>query len=340
MLRLVDGLEVAALMDVDTTAARAWARVLGGPPVLWEFDRLLREAPLDALLITSPLAVRWEQACAALEAGVHVLCEVPLARSVAECDQLLAAATRGRALLMPAFARRFERAFGCVRESVAVGELGERLQARCDWSFYSPWGERRVALRTWQGVFREHAHQTVDLCRWWLDEVETVSADVDEMDGALRAADQANLILTHSGGISVHHISRTTRRSPVEQYILEGTGGSLHLSFGTGWSHDSSEPCRVTRQLHGEEPEDLTPASLPRLEEEIRRHHPYKLLLDRFVAAARDNEAPGITGTDGRKALEVLEAARMSTVERAKIALPLSPTGIGPRGFRDVYEPV
>ncbi len=62
-----------------------------------------------------------------------------------------------------------------------AGELGEVIQARCEFAWHIPgtgdegWQARRMTLG---GMFQDHGSHTIDLCRWWLGDVTTVSAEV------------------------------------------------------------------------------------------------------------------------------------------------------------------
>lgn len=58
------------------------------------FGGLVEDRAIDAVVIATPNLLHAPQAIACLEAGVHVLVEKPMARSVAECDAMLAAANR------------------------------------------------------------------------------------------------------------------------------------------------------------------------------------------------------------------------------------------------------
>lgn len=104
---MLDGVEVAALCDLDTTALERGSEIVGRrfgrkPPCFsdWRDDALLTTAP-DAALISTDWATHATIACACMERGLDVAVEVPAALSVAECRQLTATAdATGRRCLM------------------------------------------------------------------------------------------------------------------------------------------------------------------------------------------------------------------------------------------------
>jgi predicted dehydrogenase len=252
-----------------------------------------------------------------------------MARTLQECERMAEAAEENHVLLIPAYVKRFDRTFLYARQAIGEGVLGELQQVRCDWSFYAGWGDRRGILKRWAGVFEEHAHHTIDLCRWWLGEVESVSADIDIGQTLDAKTDQfANLILTHTRGVSIHHISRVFHKRPVEQYLLTGTQGTLHITHGVEWNQVVSEPFSMTLHLQGLPAQEIPQTAFPRIEEAIRAHHPGRRLLAHFAACIRAGQTPQIVGCDGCRVVEILNAGYLSTYERAKITLPLTRSAV------------
>ena len=138
--RQLPGAQVVALCDRDAsqfTDASVRGNVAGadapldlsGAEIFTDFDRMLAEAKLDAISLVLPTALHVDFAAKALAAGVHVLCEKPMALNVAECDRLLAAAQASRARLMVAHCVRFWPEYEKARELVAGGSCGRVLAA-------------------------------------------------------------------------------------------------------------------------------------------------------------------------------------------------------------------
>jgi len=81
--------EVTALCDLDrsTTAELGKAFELPADRLYTDYDEFLN-APLDAVVIATPIRCHAEQTVKALEAGKHVLCEQTVAYTVEECEQV------------------------------------------------------------------------------------------------------------------------------------------------------------------------------------------------------------------------------------------------------------
>jgi predicted dehydrogenase len=110
---------------VDPNAART-AQIGKSFPMARQFARVedLPAADGSLAVIASPPGVHSAQACALLAAGRHVLCEKPLATSVAEAQSMIAAAQQAARLLAAGMMRRFYPAAQALRENLAAGWLG------------------------------------------------------------------------------------------------------------------------------------------------------------------------------------------------------------------------
>ena len=106
IVRALDGNsrgELRAVAGRDEGRARAFAARHGAPVTHPTFDALLEDPLIDAVYIALPNGLHAEWTIRALDAGKHVLCEKPLALSVAEVDGIMAAAARSERIAAEAF---------------------------------------------------------------------------------------------------------------------------------------------------------------------------------------------------------------------------------------------
>src|SRR5262249_25340616 len=104
---------------------RRIAEHFGHPAMFTSYERMLAEAALDAVLICTPHALHAPQAAAALDAGLHVLVEKPLALSVREAESLAARARERSRVLAVAVTPPFWAHCHALRGWVAAGRIGE-----------------------------------------------------------------------------------------------------------------------------------------------------------------------------------------------------------------------
>jgi predicted dehydrogenase len=116
--------ELAAVCRRDPRELERIAAHFGGPPGFTDYDRMLAEASLDAVLICTPHALHAAQAAAALERGLHVLTEKPLALSTRDAEALVEKAKATGRVLTVAVNPPFWAHCHAVRELVSGGRLG------------------------------------------------------------------------------------------------------------------------------------------------------------------------------------------------------------------------
>lgn len=129
--------EVAALADPDPQALAAAATVARGAVALDGLEALLAH-PLEGLVIATPSAMHARVARAALDAGLAVFCQKPLAISAADTAAVLDAARRADRLLGVDFSYREATALERVRALAAGGELGDVFA--WDLTFHNAYG--------------------------------------------------------------------------------------------------------------------------------------------------------------------------------------------------------
>jgi predicted dehydrogenase len=128
---------IAAIADPRKAAVREAAQLAPGALLGEGLEDLLR-LPLDGIVIATPSAAHAEQALAALERGLPVFCQKPLARTRDETRRVVAAARNADRLLEVDLSYRRVRGIPEVREAIRAGEIGE-LYAM-DLTFHNAYG--------------------------------------------------------------------------------------------------------------------------------------------------------------------------------------------------------
>ena len=136
---------VDAVASRTLERAEAYARQWGIERVFGSYDAMLADPAIDVVYIALPNALHAMWTVRAVEAGKHVLCEKPLALSVAEVDAVIAAAARHGRVVAEGFRYRHHPQTALVRQLVAGGALGD--------------------LRLVRGSFTLH-HTRVEDARW------------------------------------------------------------------------------------------------------------------------------------------------------------------------------
>jgi xylose dehydrogenase (NAD/NADP) len=132
---LAEGASVIAIAARDRERAQAQADMFGIATVYRSYEELLADPEIEAVYIPLPNALHVEWSVRALEAGKHVLCEKPLARTEAEARRAFAVARAQERLLMEAFMWRHSPQTRRLAELLAGGAVGSLRIVRATFGF-------------------------------------------------------------------------------------------------------------------------------------------------------------------------------------------------------------
>jgi myo-inositol 2-dehydrogenase / D-chiro-inositol 1-dehydrogenase len=164
------GVELAAVCSVVLDEVLEARKALGNPAGFMKFDEMLARCPLDAVVLTTPSSLHAGQIEAALNAGLHVFCEKPLATTMAECERAATAVARHpHRVFMLGFMRRYDPSYVFAKQQIDAGAIGRPILFRG----YSvdPLSAIEDALKYAPhsaGQFLDMAVHDIDLARWLL----------------------------------------------------------------------------------------------------------------------------------------------------------------------------
>jgi predicted dehydrogenase len=127
------GVEIAAIAGLEDAVRIELAEQYGVERHVPRWEDLLEEPGLDAVSVAVPTFLHAPIAVAALERGLHVLSEKPIARSVAEADAMVEAARTAGRILDVAFNHRRRGDIEALKSVIDAGRLGELYYANAWW---------------------------------------------------------------------------------------------------------------------------------------------------------------------------------------------------------------
>jgi len=128
LVNVINGSTVVAVTDVNRARAEEVATGLGGAAVFDNGLDLIRSSLVDAVLVTSIGPTHAEYVLACIAAGKPVMCEKPLAPTVPECEQILAAEVAyGKRLVIVGYMRRYDAGYRQVKGALEAGTIGDAL---------------------------------------------------------------------------------------------------------------------------------------------------------------------------------------------------------------------
>lgn len=249
-IEAIDGLELVGIADVDP-AARERAAADTGLPTFASAEELIDALGPDAVHVTTPHDQHIGPSLAALERGVHVLQEKPLAHTLAEGERLveaLGAASAPRAdggagapKVAICFQNRYNRGSQELHRLLASGDLGavRGAYASVVWSRTAEYYAAKPWRGRWEtaggGLLINQAIHTLDLVQWLLGPVERTEGLVSQKKfaGVVETEDTADLVLHHASGTTTTFYATLT--APVARPVeLEVETDNAYLKVRSG----------------------------------------------------------------------------------------------------------
>lgn len=165
--------EIVALMD---TTPASIARLKGKQPQLEKvpehdnWEKMLDDVELDAVVIGSPHTVHYEQICASLEKGLHVLCEKPMACTSAHARDVCARAKKSKKIVAVSYQRHYQGIYRYLKQMVDSGRLGKveyvaAFQAQ-EWLKATRGTWRQVLALSGGGQINDSGSHLMDMLMW------------------------------------------------------------------------------------------------------------------------------------------------------------------------------
>ena len=289
------------LPGVDLTAvaeARPWtSKPPFGAKVYEDYRVMLDEQKPDAVVVAVPTELHMSVACDAMERGIHVLVEKPIARNLEEAGIMIETAKKKGVKLMVGHLERFNPAVAEIKRCVGAGELGRifQLSARR----ISPFPPRIQDV----GVILDIATHDIDAMHFITGGRVTRAVAETARKAHKTCEDMVSALLRFSTGeigvIDVHWLSP----QKIRQLSVVGEGGMVVADY---LSQD------VCFYKNGRVNESWTPASHfsgavegDMVKTYIPKREPLRIEHEQFVDCIVGNKVPYVSGEDGKAALAV-----------------------------------
>jgi myo-inositol 2-dehydrogenase / D-chiro-inositol 1-dehydrogenase len=319
--------EVVAVASPTPGNARRLADGYGIPDAYTDYHELLADPGIEMVTIAAPNVVHCEITVACADAGKHVVVEKPMAMTVAECDQMIAACRRAGVHLFYAEELFFTPKYVKAKEMADQGAFGSVYLVKQSEMHFGPHGEWFWDVdRSGGGVFMDMGCHGLAFCYWFLGRPRPVAitaqmgtyVHADKTDGE----DHSFAIVEFDNG-AIGHVEDSWARhggmdDRIEVYGSEGvTYGNLHMgnalpTFSEGGYGYAVEKAPTTRGW-----------TYPVFEELWNYGFPQEM--DHFARCVRGREEPQATGHDGRVVQELLYAGYQSAGTGARVSLPFDP---------------
>ncbi|MEM8534457.1 MAG: Gfo/Idh/MocA family oxidoreductase [Chloroflexota bacterium] len=327
---------VTAVCDTNIERAREVAAKFNIPHVYEDYREIIAHPAINAVTVGLPNALHATVTQQALAAGKHVMCEKPLATTVADGEAMVTAAEQADRILALNMHQRVRSDTQLLRKTIADGGLGQihymhiRMMRRNGIPGFGSWFTQREL--SGGGVLMDLGVHVVDLAMWLLDFPQVVAVrgetraihgprgrglggwGVDHMhNGAFEVEDFASLHLRlANGGLITTEVSWAMYGDNENRVQVVGDEGGADIFPEL---HNQS-PMRLFRDEHGISM-DVYP-HIPRL-----AGSDWDRSMANFVEAIRNEDRPPATGAEGLTVLKLLDTAYRSSTERKELDIIL-----------------
>lgn len=244
--RSIPRARLAAVADIDVERTRRAAEKFKLESVYSSHKDLLRDPNVDAVVVSVPTFLHREIALDAVRAGRHVLCEMPLAPTLREAQEMVDEAKRARVILMPSLNFRFTPNYLKAKELIEKGSIGTPAAA-----FYREFIAAEVLAQQWPpnswawdekksggGPAFTLSIWSIDLLRWLLQadivNVHSASRDVLLQElGGTKGYNSLTVLEFSSGAVATLQFSGLVRPA-MSTSRLEVLGGNMNSIVATG----------------------------------------------------------------------------------------------------------
>jgi predicted dehydrogenase len=311
--RRCENSKIVGVTDLAADLAEMKAKKYGAEKVYESVDKLLADPRIDAVDIAVPTVAHAELAVKACEAGKHVMLEKPMGRTVQECDLVVSAARRAGVKLMVNHSLKFFPPFRQCKKLVEEGGVGKMIRMRATHMGYKYMGWRADPEQTGGGLVIEGAVHPVYLTEWFLGPIKRVSAVMGKTEDEIAAEDIALISLESSQGAFGVIDANLGGPFPLWDDHLElvGTSGMI-IANGAEQQIIRGPPIwyfndGIWRAYREKTFGDEMPFELPN---EVEWAWPkcFVYAVNEFVSSVLEDRKPEVTGEDGRRAIQIVQA--------------------------------
>ena len=322
--------KIVAVADMNESSASEVAKRFGADSYP-DYRKVLDRKDIDAVDVSTHPKPHRDVAVAAAQAGKHILVEKPMCKTVAEADEMIAAADNAKVMLQVAYMLPFNPVYQKLKQLLSDGTLGNIEMAYCNQVGWFPPGHPWLFIMEESGgMLVEQAIHNFDVWLWLYGQVSSVYACTSHvpLGGTYPAADKAvenNAVLTtkfKNSGFGMFIKSWAAEVGHHGEGVVCSKGSASFSEGGLRWkTHDMKEAELFTAPV----PDDDTYRTIsPDARERGYWGYASKgASIDHWLKCIAGEEKPTTSGRVGRAGIEIAEAAYRSSKIGSPVLLPL-----------------
>jgi predicted dehydrogenase len=303
--------ELVAIVSGDPEKRAALARTyhLGHTGSYDDLESVLHQARIHAAYVAVPDTMHRELSERIALAGVHVLCEKPMATTEEDCHAMIGAADHGHVKLMIAYRLHFEQATLTAIEIARSGAIGEPRIFDALLTQKGPGGDGAARAETGGGALFDLGPYCVNAARYFFRDEPADVAAMSVLGTGERSVevDEATCALLRFSEGRIAHFSVSHGSSEVSCFRLIGTEGDLRIEPASGYEMDLVHHLTVDGKT---------------AHRRFAQSDQFAAEIVYFSRCILENKEPEPSGWEGLADVRVLEAAARSAETGQRVSLP------------------
>lgn len=314
------GLTLTAVCDAKPDRIAAARELAPQAAEFSDAQAMLESGLIDLVVVSTPPNSHFHWAQAALQQGLHVVLEKPMALTVDQCDALIELANQKDRLLVVYQNRRFDRDFVTLRQAIAAGEIGEVFHID---TFV---GGHREPCSYWHSDAEVSGGAIFDWGSHYIDQILTlIDQPVDHVTCINHKrrwhhatnADHASVTITFQNGTQATFVNSDLAAARPPKYHVFGTHGSIVGAWDSRAEPDVADlPAILTVHRPGQPVSTLELVPVPQFQ--------FHAELAKYLADGRTtNGSPmQVTAQQSRDVVAVMQAAEESAINNGRPVTP------------------
>jgi UDP-N-acetylglucosamine 3-dehydrogenase len=306
----IDNIEVTGVCDIQAEAAHKLADLCKAP-AFTSYEEMMANTEPDLICMCLPTFVQKEYMLKAIGQGKSILCEAPMAATVAEAEEIMAAAEAKGVQIFVGHAERFSPYYKNMKDKLTKGLIGAAGVVHIQHS-----GPHPAGFEDWYndesksgGIILQRFVHDVFLMRWMLGEVRSVYA----MHRTVSGVDYALVTLRFRNDAIVNLAGHWGDPEPYRCRIeVAGNKGAIRYDSRNTYSFELKKRQGPTSVTTGESP---------------MLHSPYYYQLEHFFDCMRAGTAPQMNAGDAHQAYQIAAGDAHQALQITEAAIRSAKTG-------------
>ena len=301
--------QLAALVSDDEVKRRELGERYQVPSYSYDdYDQCVRSGEIDAVYIALPNHLHCEYTVRAAEAGIHVLCEKPMAVTEEECEKMVHACRTSGVRLMIAYRLHFEECNMKAVEIAQSGQLGDLRIFNSVFNMQVKPGDIRVQGDMGGGTLYDIGVYCINAARYLFQDepLEAIAFSANNGDPRFREVDEMTSAVLRFPGERLASFTTSFGASDLGEYRIVGTKGDLRVepaySYAQKLAHHLTIEGKTTRETFA-----------------MRDQFAPELIY--FSDCVFDGREPEPSGEEGLADVRIVRALYQSALTRQPVAL-------------------